>query len=245
MRRLTAPPAARDAAAAATHRLARTAARSVARLRRAPALHPDGVNCSALLSVPGSPHRAWGVPLLDDPGTYEVTARWSRALGLPQSLPDGFGLALRVEDAGGPGQPWDLLLTTSGRGRVLRHVPLPRYRPLAGPYGSLTAYRVGPRTCWFAAVPRDPHHAVRGGLPALRRHLLRTDVVLDLCVAARGQPWRPVGVLVLTPRLPWTGTSLGYDPYRHTAPGLRPSARLGPLRQAAYAGSRAGRGQDG
>ncbi|MFF9867532.1 phosphodiesterase [Streptomyces sp. NPDC013953] len=223
------------------HRLARTASRYVARRRRAPALHPDGVNCSAVLTVAGSAHRAWGVPLLDEPGTYRVTARWSRALGLPESLPDGFGLALRVEDAAGPGRPWDLLLTTSGSGRLLRHVPLPRRRPLAGPYGTLTAYRVGRRTCWLAALPRAPHRAVRGGLRAVQEHLLDTEVVLDLCVAARGQPWRPVAALTVTPVLPWTGTSLGYDPYRCSVPGLRPTARLRSLREGAYGGSRDGR----
>ncbi|MEU7278772.1 phosphodiesterase [Streptomyces sp. NPDC045431] len=225
--------------------LVRTVCRYVARRRRAPALHPDGLNCSGVLTVTGSAHRAWGVALLDEPGTYRVTARWSRALGLPERLPDGFGLALRVEDASGPGRPWDLLLTTSGAGRLLRHVPLPRRHPLRGPYGTLTAYRVGRRTCWLAAVPRGPHRSVRGGLGAVRGQLGRGDVVFDLCVAARGQPWRPVAVLTLSARLPWTGDSPGYDPYGRSAPGLRPSDRLHALRREAYGGSREGRAEQG
>ncbi|MEU0404789.1 hypothetical protein ABZ318_32150 [Streptomyces sp. NPDC006197] len=100
---------------AIAYRLARTIAR---RRGSRPALHPRGMVLTGRLTVPGRPP-PWGVPWrLDRPGSYRVTARWSRAAGLPYPLPDGLGLTLRVEDTEGPGRPLELLPTTSGRSDV-------------------------------------------------------------------------------------------------------------------------------
>lgn len=103
--------------------------RLLARVRRAPALHPQGLTCAADLDVAddgAGPCAAWP----DTPARYVVTVGLSRAAGLPRRLPDGLGLALRVEQAFGPDRALDLLLTNSGRSRISRHLPLPR---LGGP----------------------------------------------------------------------------------------------------------------
>lgn len=76
---------------------------------------------------------------------YAATVRLSRAAGLPRRLPDGLGLAVRVKQADGPDRPLDLLLTSRGRSRVTRHLPLPRADALSGPYSSLLRYGVGGR----------------------------------------------------------------------------------------------------
>ncbi|MEV5729949.1 MULTISPECIES: hypothetical protein [Streptomyces] len=225
-------------------RAAYALARRIAERRAAPALHPAGVMCTGTLEVPGTGDGRWRVPWLDRPGSYAVTVRWSRALGLPGRLPDGLGLALRVENADGAGAPLDLLLTSSRAGRLGRHLPLLRHDALAGPYSTLVAYRTGHRTRVLAAFPaRDDHGPVGVSLPALRQALARAPLRFDLRAAAPGEPWRPFATLTLTSAarpVPRDGT-VSYDPYLHCLPELRPTAWLSRLREAAYRGSREGR----
>ncbi|WP_250292201.1 phosphodiesterase [Streptomyces atroolivaceus] len=223
-------------------RLAFRAAGAAARRRGSrPALHPDGVIVAGRIEVPARAAR-WDVPWLDTAGSYAVTARWSRAAGLPRPLPDGAGLALRVADAGGPGRPLDLLLTTSGRGRWSRHVPLPRTSATAGPYSTLLPYVVGGRRGVLAVfpepgaprVPTDP--AAVGAATAVR------PLAFRLCIGT-GAAWRPLARLTLLGEDPAARSQDGqaFDPYRNLLPDLHPVDRLRTLRVAAYAGSRAGR----
>ncbi|ORT58055.1 hypothetical protein [Streptomyces sp. CB03238] len=219
-------------------------ARRIARRRSAPALHPQGLTCAGVLDVPGTGGDAapWGVPLLDRAGSYDVTVRWSRAAGLPARLPDGLGLALRVEDAGGHGAPLDLLLTSSGTGRLGRHVPRLRRDALAGPYSTLLSYRVGDRERVIAAFPVRGPRRVRGDLAALRQALEHGPARFELRAAAPGEPWRTFATLTVgTPRPYPEETTPTSDPYLHGLPGLRPTDRLHGLRAAAYSGSRHGR----
>ncbi|MDH6228732.1 MULTISPECIES: phosphodiesterase [Streptomyces] len=224
-------------------------ARRVARLRRAPALHPAGVMCRGTLEVPGDPRGGWGADWLDRPGTYPVTARWSLAAGLPGGLPDGVGLALRVDDADGTGSTLDLLLTSSGRGRLGRRLPLPRRDALGGPYSTLTAYRVGGRDRLLMAFPAGPPAArsrVPVSLTGFRHALAQGPVAFRLCTVAAGEPRRMFAALTLGPAGPepaaWT---VSYEPYTHCLPGLHPTRSLRALRVAAYAGSRDGRRESG
>ncbi|WP_239146382.1 phosphodiesterase [Streptomyces sp. SID10815] len=187
----------------------------------------------------GSGDAGWGVPWLDRSGSYQVTARWSRALGLPRPLPDGLGLAVRVEGADGPGTTLDLLFTSSRPGRFGRHLPLLRPDALAGPYSTLLSYRVGDHDRVLAAFPvPDPGRT----LPTLWQELDRRPVRFDLRAAAPTEPWRTFASLSLeyAHTAPPTHT-VSYDPYAHALPRLHPTGRLRRLRDAAYAGSRHGR----
>ncbi|MFF5102154.1 phosphodiesterase [Streptomyces sp. NPDC000134] len=221
-------------------RTAHRVAGRVARRRSAPALHPHGVLCSGTLAVTGG---AWGAAWLDRPGSYRATVRWSRALGLPRPLPDGLGLAVRVEDADGPGRPLDLLFTSSRAGRLGRHVPLLRPNALRGPYSTLLSYRTGERERVLAAFPEPgPDDDADRTMPTLWQQLARRPVRFDLRAAAPDEPWRTFATLALEAvrPAPATGT-VSYDPYAHSLPGLHPTRRLARLREAAYAGSRRGR----
>ncbi|GAA3501792.1 hypothetical protein GCM10019016_088990 [Streptomyces prasinosporus] len=223
-------------------RTAHRVADRLARWRSAPALHPHGVLCSGTLAVPGRTDGEWGVPWLDRPGSYAVTVRWSRALGLPRRLPDGLGLAVRVTDAGGPGDALDVLFTSSGSGRLGRHLPLPRPGALAGPYSTLLSYRTGDRERVLAAFPVHDTGDAAGTRPALWQELARRPVRFDLRAAAADEPWRTFASLTLEAVLPAPATvTVSYDPYAHSLPGLHPTGRLRRLRDAAYAGSRRGR----
>ncbi len=225
----------------------RPTADGLARWRSAPALHPHGVLCSGTLAVTGPADGAWGVPWLDRPGSYRATVRWSRALGLPGRLPDGLGLAVRVEDADGPGSTFDVLFTSSRAGRLGRHLPLLRPDALRGPYSTLLSYRMGDRERVLAAFPVPvPGGGSRDALPTLWQELARRPVRFDLRAASSGEPWRTFASLSLEAVSPAPATTtVSYDPYAHSLPGLRPTGRLRRLRDAAYAGSRHGRAAGG
>ncbi|AQS68246.1 hypothetical protein [Streptomyces pactum] len=227
-------------------RAAHRGAERLARWRSAPALHPHGVLCSGTLTVADRTDAGWDVPWLDRPGSYRVTARWSRALGLPRRLPDGLGLAVRVEDADGHGNALDLLFTSSGSGRFGRHLPLLRPDALAGPYSSLLSYRVGDRERVLAAFPVLAPGARRGDArPTLWQEVARRPVRFDLRAAATNEPWRTFASLSLEAVHPAPPSStVSFDPYAHSLPSLHPTERLRRLRDGAYAGSRHGRTGD-
>ncbi|MFE9623581.1 phosphodiesterase [Streptomyces sp. NPDC006527] len=215
--------------------------RLLSRLRRAPALHPHGLTCTADLEIlAGEP---WNAAWLDTPRRYTATVRLSRAAGLPRRLPDGLGLAIRVEQADGFDRPLDLLLTSSGPGRLTRHLPLPRADALAGPYSSLLSYRVGGRTRLLAAFPRRSGRAPVSGDPtSLRKALAAAPLVFDLCAETSDRTWRAFGVLTVRTPLPRRQEDgIAFDIYGHTAPGLTPGGTLAATRRAAYRGSQAGR----
>jgi hypothetical protein len=201
------------------------------------------VLCSGTLAVTGDADAEWGVPWLDRPGSYRATVRWSRALGLPRRLPDGLGLAVRVEDADGPGNPLDMLFTSSRPGRFGRHLPLLRPDALTGPYSTLLSYRLGDRERVLAAFPvPGPSGTAEDTRPTLWQELARRPVRFDLRAAAPDEPWRTFASLSLDVVHTAAGTStVSYDPYAHSLPGLHPTGRLRRLRDAAYAGSRHGR----
>ncbi|AYG78503.1 hypothetical protein DWB77_00611 [Streptomyces hundungensis] len=184
------------------------------------------------------PGPLWGVNWLDTPGSYPATGRWSRALGLPDALPDGAGIALRTTDA--EGHPLDLLMTTAGSGRLSRHLPRARWSATSGPYSTLLSYEVGTRTCVIAAFPARGTPPV----PATPSRFAQALAHLTLRFELRAQDpfsgaWRTFGILSL--REPADDTPIAFDPYRNHLPDLRPTARFARLRTTAYTGSREGR----
>ncbi|MFH8800799.1 phosphodiesterase [Streptomyces sp. NPDC017936] len=218
--------------------------RLLGRLRRAPALHPHGLTCTAEVEVVDDGGGPWHAAWLDAPGRYAATVRLSRAAGLPRRLPDGLGLAVRVEGAGGSGRPLDLLLTSSGRSRLTRHLPLPRADALGGPYSSLLSYRIGGRTGLLAAFPRRGRAPVHGDPASLRGALDAAPLVFDLCAETSAGRWRAFAVLTVRAPLPLAQEqSLGFDVHEHSAPGFAPGSTLAAVRRAAYRGSREGRAE--
>lgn len=112
----------------------------VARSRTRRFLHPDGRSFTGDLEIWGLGTPA-GAALLDRPGRHPVTLRISKGAGTPPTYPDVLGVALRVH---GPvaGHRTDLLFSTAGRGRWLRHIPVPR-RSFDSLYGTICPYRTG------------------------------------------------------------------------------------------------------
>ncbi|NYE39103.1 phosphodiesterase [Streptomyces fulvorobeus] len=171
-----------------------------------------------------------------------MTARWSRAAGLPRPLPDGTGLALRVEDIGGPGRCLELLLTSSGRGRWTRHIPLPRTSATVGPYSTLVSYVVGGHRGVLAVFPVPGTARIPAYPAAVGASVSRGPVEFVLCIGAAAA-WLPLGRLILQGPSPYPNGKgeMAFDPYHSSLPGFRPVDFLRSLRVAAYAGSREGR----
>ncbi|GAA0250995.1 hypothetical protein [Cryptosporangium japonicum] len=192
-----------------------------ARLRARPALHPRGTVVRAVVHRDGLAEPV-GVPWIDRPGHDDAVVRLSRATGLPRPFPDVLGLAVRVDP---DGDPADLLLSTTGRAPLARHVLRPRYDARAATYTSVLPYRAPAGPVLLGAFPA----AARAGRPAFH-----------LAVAAPTGPWRRFA------RLELAGTGCGdadlaFDPVLRPLPGLTLPEPLATLRAASYRASREGR----
>jgi hypothetical protein len=210
-----------------------------ARLRGARVFHPRGVVLRTTWVSAGECSALAGSALLD--GERPALVRVSRAVGLPPWLPDILGLAIRIEDVYGAGVHQDLLLATSGRGRLGRHVLVPRWDLAGGPWSSLLPYTTlhGHRRAIVAqaapgSVRTTAEEVLRDGAARMPTFEVRFGTV-DGPMIATVVP--TPGDRVSAP----IAEALGFDPW-NAGPELRPAGVLNRLRPAAYAGSRRGRG---
>jgi len=205
-------------------------------VRRKRVFHPDGAAVRATLQATGAHH---GAPLLDEAGTHDAVVRLSRGVGLPESLPDFLGFALRVTDAHGPGLHQDLLLVSSASRPGLRHSLLPVRSFAHDRYSTVVPYRVGSRTVLFGArrleddAPDETHVSdLREGTSSMR---------FALEVAELRGPWEPVGVVELGAPLPeHEGRALRFDP-SNSGGGIEPVGVVQAVRRLAYRSSQAAR----
>ena len=114
------------------------ATRTVAAVRpAAKPLHPQGEVVQGRLFRRGV-RPPTGVAWLDEGGEDDVLVRRSRAIGLPRSVPDIHGLAMRVpRPDGGHG---DLLFATTGWGRLTRFLLTASRSPAGRPMTTLLPY---------------------------------------------------------------------------------------------------------
>jgi hypothetical protein len=99
-------------------------------------MHPLGQVFTGRLHRSGSAQHRTGSAFLDAAGDDEVLVRVSRAVGLRSPLLDINGLAVRV-----PAQGGDLLLSTTGWGRLTRYLLVPHRGARAGTFTCLVPYR--------------------------------------------------------------------------------------------------------
>ncbi|BEL05576.1 hypothetical protein Q0Z83_037670 [Actinoplanes sichuanensis] len=197
----------------------------VVRSRHRRSLHPAGRSFTGELEIWGADPPA-GSTLTDRPGRHPVTVRLSKGVGTRGDRPDILGLAVRTSTA-------DILLSTTGRGRLTRHLPIPR-RTFDSRYGSITAYRAG-----------DGHQVHLGAEPtAGDRPLGRT--LAGLTTAARrgaditlhvrsGRVDRPFGRLTVgRPLSPAADATLAFNPVHNAAADLHPTGLIHGSRALAY-----------
>jgi hypothetical protein len=172
-----------------------------ARLRRTGANPPTG--------------SAW----LDGSGSDEVLVRRSRAVGLPDGLPDIHGLAVRVPlEDGGHG---DLLLATTGTSRLTRFVLTVGRTPWSRPMTTLLPYR----------TPTGPR---------LLASVARSETRYELAHASPGGAWHPFADLVLSATA-GPDPLVSFDPVRNTLPGLENYEWVRRLREPGYGTARLSR----
>lgn len=209
--------------------------RRLSRWRGRRAFHPYGVGFAVHLE------RLDGGAVLPAEIDGEAIVRLSRSLGAPEWLPDPCGLALRVPDAYGPGRHQDLLLVSSGRAPLVRHLLLPSRGFCDRAYSSILPYRLaGEMVVMLAVADRDPG---AGPLLAELRERDRGELEFELAIASlRGAP-RPVARLRLGSRLPAALTErLAFDPC-NSGGGLEPAGWLNRLRGPSYGASQGGRAE--
>ncbi len=223
--------------------LLRTAGRAVAvplgalaRRRRGKPMHPRGVVLDAVLERTGGP-AGWGVPWLARSGDEAALVRLSRGAGLPSPLPDLLGLAVRLR---GPDGPVDLLLSTTGRGRLTRWLPVPR-RDAGAAYSSIMGYRTPAGPVFLAALP-EPGAAAVTAEPGPVAAAARAGRLAFTLAAARGTgPWQPFARLRLLAPVPEVDPDLRFDAVRNPPPDLVPDGPMARFRAPAYAAAREGR----
>jgi len=225
------------------------AAGRLRRGRRKP-LHPDGA------VLPGTVHRdgaptTWGTPWLDATGEHEATVRLSRSAGLPPPLPDILGLAIRVRIGG---RDVDLLLSTTGRGRVGRFLLQPRADPGRGFYTTLLPYR-SPRGPVLIAAEAKPPRPLPPDPAGVADRLTARPMRFALSCAGPGGRWERFGTLEVGGRRSASGASsaprgsdrsvdagISFDPIRNPLPGLQMYDVVAGIRARAYASARRSRG---
>jgi hypothetical protein len=185
-------------------------------------LHPRGVVRRGTLVLDDSD--APGTRELGAPYVTTAVARVSRSVGLPPPLPDVLGVAVRWQR---DGRPHDLLLSTTGLGRLTRFLLVPRRHPLSGPHGTLMPFLDAEgRAVLLAAVPM-PDTPEDGSI----------DLVL---VTARpGGPWQRCGRLVCPARPDdRDDPGLRFDPVLHAPGTLGVPAWAARLRRPSYRAAR-------
>ena len=208
---------------------------ALSRIRRKRIFHPYGVGFAGRLTPRAE--RLVGAPALATEAA--VVVRLSRALGLPEWLPDPCGLGLRIPDAYGRGRHQDFLMVSSATAPLGRHAILPARAFLDRPYSTVLPYRFRERLIVVGASARRPN----GPGPALAELRDRefADLDFDLAIASLGGRWQPVARLSLGPRLAASETErLGLDP-TNTGGGLELAGFLNELRGPSYRRSQAGR----
>jgi len=179
-------------------------------MQRVKPLHPEGELRRATLTH-SPPAVASGVPWLDSPGQDDAVVRVSRAVGLPDALPDVQGLAVRVVLETGAA---DLLLASTGLGVVTRYVLMPTRRITGRPLTTLLPYRSPRGPLLLAAAPESEH-------------------AFELRWAGPAGPWHAFGRLDLGAPF-GDDLQVSFDPVVNVAPGLSHYSWVRTLREPAY-----------
>lgn len=214
--------------------------RALATVRHARAFHPQGFLCKGTWDIARTSSRAPEARVLQAGARHDCLVRVSRGAGLPESVGDFFGIAVRLLDAYGDGRHQDLLINASADLPLLHHVFLPAPRWFAQSYSTVLPYRAGAGLVVVGLQP--PRRRGPGpSLDAMRRSIRSGDVCFEVGVAGPLERWEPVGTLRLHDPLSAARGDADFDP-TICGGGLEPATWLNALRREAYRQSRKGRG---
>lgn len=209
-----------EAAAAPLSGLSAAVFAGLSAARRKRIFHPRGVTFEGTVTF----HDDNPLPF---EGAERALVRMSRAAGLPQRVPDLFGLALKLPDAG-----QDLLLVTSGEDAVTRHLLVPATGFFRRPYSTVLPYEYCGETIVLGARP-DPLLAPlsRQDMDDLGALVASGRLRFDLTWGRAGtSDVRTFASLVVD--RPHEGDVV-FNPF-NTHPALKPAGGLNRLRRDSY-----------
>ncbi len=193
---------------------------AAALVRRTKPLHPQGNVGKGTLDVT-FPQPELGVPLVAEEGRHRCTVRWSRAIGLPDPLPDFEGFAIRFDDPRS-----DLLFASTGTGPVSRFVLVPRLAGSHGPQTTLLPVSSPSGSMMFRVTPLVQTAPTDG--PPVR---------FELAVAHAGTDWTTFGMLDVR----WgEDQPMRFDPVENLLPGTEQYPLVRMMREPAYFMARRG-----
>jgi hypothetical protein len=213
--------------------------RALSALRGARSFHPQGFLCRGTWTVERTSPLASGADVLRAGASHACIVRLSRGAGLPEWLPDVFGISVRLQDAYGPGRHQDLLINSSADLPLVHHVFLPAPRWYSQSHSTCLPYRAGGGPVVVGLQPPDGP-GPGPGLAAMRAEVGR-GTSYGIAVAAPLGRWEPIGTLELFEPLGPEAGDVDFDPW-NTGGGLVPATWLNRLRREAYRQSRLGRG---
>jgi hypothetical protein len=204
-------------------------------------IHPKGTPLTGELTrdglgSTGNPQHGEpsGVPWIDLPGRHAVTARFSRSIGFPAPLPDILGLALRLEDDGGPE---DVLFATTGWSWPARFALLPRRDPGKATFTTLMPYK-GARGPVLLGLTTDSPGTAASGTASSGIQPSAGDWVLAMHYARPSGPWIRFGSLSLRPAPDAGDTGVRFDPVLNPLKSAGTYAWARRLRAPAYGTAR-------
>jgi len=201
-------------------------------LRRARAFHPNGIafigtwNAADDLLPPLAPSRPW-----------PVVVRLSKGVGLPGTVPDVLGLAVRIADLYGSGEHQDLLLASSGSGGIGRMVLRPTSDHGSATYSTLVPYEtpIGTGLLWARARLSGDGEPPRS-LAAAAERAEAGELTFTVGVVTEDKD-HLLGEVLIDERLASeAGEALRFDPL-NAGPSLRPTGALQEWRERAYRAS--------
>jgi hypothetical protein len=221
-------------------------------LRDERVFHPQGVAHRVTVEIRSTsedPSRSpLGVPLLDEPGSYDGVVRFSRGGGLPEPLPDVLGVAVRILDAHGPGRHQDVLAGSSLELPFGRQLLVPSIDFAGGPWpgttlSSVLPYRIGVLgTGFLGATIRSADGRHLTHLRELTEAVAADDLRFELRYATRFGAWYTFADVRVGNQLPPDESeALSFNVDDNTGGGLEPRGWLQALRRHAYAASQAAR----
>jgi hypothetical protein len=212
----------------------------LAHARKTRFLHPDGRSFDGDLEVWGTGEPT-GAALIDHPGRHPVTLRISKGAGTAPGRRDVLGFALRVHGPAAGGR-CDLLFSTAGRGRWLRHLPALR-RSFDTGYGTILPYRTGTGTKLYLSAGADPRGVPLGRTLETVAQAAADGASMLLGAARGGDPVRIYGRVRFGALRPApVDARLAFDPIRNAPPDLHPTGTIHGSRAAAYRLSQRWRG---
>jgi hypothetical protein len=215
-----------------------SAFRAGAAIRRSRIFHPQGAVFEGVWRIERDDWRTAGATIFQRGFEQPALVRLSRGTGLPGSMPDIHGIALRLPHAYGRDRHQDILCNSSIDAPVLHHLLLPSLGWFTQSYTSSLPYRAGEGPLLLVGFlpPDDPEPGP--SVDDVAERVRREPIAFGIAIASLGGRWRRIGTLTVQRRAP-ERDELRFDPLTRGG-GFRPAGMLQRLRRAAYRGSRRG-----